>query len=175
MSEYALVERMLPARFLTELGIYLQSAAHLELAVWQIVMYSDGQFEPEPNILIEYLETKKHTPVLVDQLKKSVAKLPPSIGIRVSMLASKISQGLQNRNLAAHGAFFVDSSSSNLHVSHYYAEGKKPNRKWYEANERIPRRTIVQAIEEIDGLLREAVSIRNAIEKQGNKAEQAIK
>jgi hypothetical protein len=169
MPDYSLVEQMLPARFLTELGIYLQSAAHLELAIWQIVMYSDGEYEPEPSKLIQYLETKKVTKVLVAELSKAAPKLPPGLAVRVALLSAKISDGLQNRNLAAHGAFFVEPSNSLLHVAHYFAEGKKPNRQWYEANEKISRRTIALAIDEIDILLREAVAIRDAIKDGARK------
>ncbi len=77
MNDYTLVESMLPARVLTEIGIYLQSAAHLELAIWQIVMYSDGEFSPTKEKFLDYLEVKKITPKLIAELKSSTRKLPP--------------------------------------------------------------------------------------------------
>jgi len=158
MNDYTLVERILPARVLTEIGIYIQSAAHLELAVWKIVMYSDGEFNPTNEKLLKYLEVKKTTPKLLTELKNSTRKLPAPIAVRVSILASKIEAGLQNRNTAAHGAFFSENGA--LMVSHYWPVGKGGNRQWFQSIEPISRRMIVQAIEEIDVLLREAVSIR---------------
>jgi len=168
MADYTLVEEMLPARVIAEIGIYLQSAAHLELAVWQIVMYADGEFEPVQQKFIDYLEVKKVTPKLVSQLKKSVPKLPPHLGIRISILATNIENGLVNLNLAKHGAFFLDKSE--LGVAHYYPQGRGSDRKWFKPNEKVSRRVISTAIEEIDGLLREAVSIREAIEAGRSKS-----
>lgn len=36
------VEGMLPAQFLLDLGTYMQTAAHIELAVWQTTMHAEG-------------------------------------------------------------------------------------------------------------------------------------
>ena len=165
MTDYTLVEQMLPARVLTEIGIYLQSAAHLELTIWQIIMYADGEFLPEKEKLINYLEIKKVTPTLLKEIKSSVSKVPPKLGIRLAELAKKLEVGLINRNYAAHGAFFLDPPTMSLRASHYYPQGKGSNRTWYEASGSLNRRQVSNAIEEIDALLREAVEIRIELEK----------
>jgi len=66
--------------------------------------------------------------------------------------------------LAKHGAFFLDNKE--LSVAHYYPQGNGQKRQWFEANEKVPRRVISLAIEEIDTLLREAVDIRGSIEAE---------
>lgn len=33
---------MLPSDFLLDLGVYMQTAAHIELAVWQTTMHAEG-------------------------------------------------------------------------------------------------------------------------------------
>lgn len=157
---------MLPARLLVNVGIYLQSAAHLELAVWQIVMLADDIDETSREDFLHSLETKKHTQRPVSELKKSSAKCKASLGIRIGRLAQQIEQGLENRNLAAHGAFFLDEQSQSFRVAHYLPRGKKPNREWCEYRETIPDRVIRAAIEEIDLLLREAVDIRGELERE---------
>jgi len=155
---------MLPARLLVNLAIYLQSAAHLELTIWQIVMLAEGVDQTSVDQLKSSLEIKRVTPKLVKQLRNSSSKCHPSIAIRICALALKISDGLENRNLAAHGAFFVDEGTDNIGVAHYFARGKKPNRQWFEVNETLSERNIKNAIEEIDLLLREAVAIRSELE-----------
>ena len=37
-----IVEFMLPQQFLLDLGPYMQTAAHIELAVWQTIMHTEG-------------------------------------------------------------------------------------------------------------------------------------
>jgi hypothetical protein len=157
--EYTLVEEMLPARFLVDLGIYIQSAAQIELAVWQIIMSIDDDFTSDQQNFHDYLELRKSTPKLVARLKKSAANCRPSLSIRVSNLASRIEGGLVNRNLAAHGAFFSDKQSGKIGVGHYYSEGQKPSKRWYEVSEPISQRQIREAIDDIDSILREAVSL----------------
>ena len=159
----ALVEKMLPARLLISIGIYLQSAAHLELAIWQIVMLADGVDENSIPHLKKSLEIKKITPKLVQQLRRCSTKCHVSVGLRICALAEKISIGIENRNLVAHGAFFLDEETDYVKVAHYFPRGKKLDRQWFEYNETISDRVIKTAIEEIDLLLREAVSIRSEL------------
>ncbi|WP_128515542.1 hypothetical protein [Tabrizicola thermarum] len=46
-----IVERMLPQQFLLDLGTYMQTAAHIELAVWQTTMHAEGI---DPHSVEEY-------------------------------------------------------------------------------------------------------------------------
>lgn len=167
-----LVEKMLPARLLVNVGIYLQSAAHLELAIWQIVMLADEIDETSREEFLNSLEVKNVTRKLVGELRKCSVKCKPKLGIRISRLAQQIEKGLENRNLAAHGAFYIDEKSNSIRVAHYFPRGKKPSRDWLEYRETIQDRAIKTAIEEIDLLLREAVNIRSELEHEKRKNSQ---
>ena len=165
-----LVEKMLPARLLVNIGIYLQSAAHLELAVWQIVMLADGVDQTSIAQFTDSLEVKKVTPKLVEQLQRCSTKCHASVGVRICALATKMADGIQNRNLVAHGAFFIDNDTNSVQVAHYFPRGVKSNRQWFEVKEVISDRMVNAAIEEIDLLLREAVSIRSDLERRGQQS-----
>ena len=78
-------------------------------------------------------------------------------------MANEIETGLPDRNLVAHGAFFVEGAD--FGVAHYFRQGKKPNHRWYETTQRITDRMAREAIAQIDRLLREAVDLRFAVEK----------
>lgn len=160
-----LVEEMLPARLILDIGIYLQSAAHLELAIWQIVMVVEKVDQSSVKQLTSSLETKKITRRLVKALRCCSSKCHPSIGIRISALAGEIERGLEVRNLAAHGAFYCDDDSESIGVAHYFRRGEGSNKQWFEQIEKIPQRQVNAAIEDIDRLLREAVGIRTALTK----------
>lgn len=156
---------MLPARLLVSIGIYLQSAAHLELTIWQIVKIAEGVDETSQEQLVKSLEIKRITRSLVNKLRRCSKKCKPGLALRIIHLAEEIEIGLENRNLAAHGAFFFDQSSGAVRVAHYFPRGQKANRQWFEYGEVIPDRVINTAIEEIDLLLREAVDIRSTLQK----------
>ncbi|MBI1416373.1 MAG: hypothetical protein GC146_04045 [Limimaricola sp.] len=154
---------MLPAQLLVRIGIYVQTAAHLELAVWQILMQARNVDEHDGVALRKHLEIKKTTPKLIAELKDAAKDCPPNISLRISMLAEKIEQGLENRNLVAHGAFFVENSNENIHVAHFFPRGKGKERQWFQIDSSITERAAKNAIEEIDTLLREAISIRDML------------
>ncbi|MBJ6370039.1 hypothetical protein [Sedimentitalea arenosa] len=164
-----LIEKMLPARVLVNAGIYLQSAAHLELTIWQIVMLADGVDQTSSEQFLKTLEIKKITPKLVRQLRQCSTNCHAPLGLRMCALAEKITNGIENRNLVAHGAFYFDDETQSIRVAHYFPRGNKENRQWFEFNEAISERTIKVAIEEIDMLLREAVDIRSELEARSHQ------
>ena len=163
MNDYTLVEKMIPAQLLLQVGIYMQSAAHLELAVWQIVMAADNSGPPTVERFRDHLATKAFTPSLIKSLRRSAELVPPQLGIRIKVLASRISEGLETRNLVAHGALIRKGDS--VAVSHYFSRGKKADRVWYEAQDKITARQAREAIDEIDRLLREAIDIHTDLRR----------
>ena len=164
---YTLVEGMLPARLLTGIGIYMQTAAHLELAIWQIVNLVNGIDETSSKAFTDSLETKRRTDKLVRELRACASQCRLGLNLRVTNLANKISSGLAHRNLAAHGAFFVEAGSGSLKVSHFISQGSRPNKEWFSTVESLSLEAIDEAVEEIDLLLREAVSIRESLRGKG--------
>ena len=162
--EFTLVEKMLPARVLLSIGNYIQSAAQLELAVWQVIMLADKRQDTTDEWFFEFLEVKKITLKLINKFRVCACEFPPPIAIRVINLADRILVGLENRNLVAHGVFFQDDRTGAIKASHYFPRGVKKDRKWFEVPDVFSQRVINQALNDIDTLLREAVDIRSQIE-----------
>lgn len=157
-----LVERMLPAEFLLKLGIYLQSCAHLELALWQIVQLSDGHDLGEAPDMSRYFKLKKVTKPLIASVRKSIAKLPPVLAVRVAAIIERVDAGRENRNMAAHGAFYL-TPGGNLQVEHYLQKDDSGEPVWHYIDHVFNMRQIDQAVEDVDCLLREANAVRAAL------------
>lgn len=99
------VENLLPADFLLKQGIYIQTCAHIELLSWRITQMLAGYDPSSRTDIEEYISLKLQTRGLVSRLRKSAIGSKPGIGVRVVMLADRIKAGLDNRNMAAHGAW----------------------------------------------------------------------
>lgn len=161
---HTLVERMLPADVLLRQGIYLQTCAHIELTLWQIVQIADGHdLENVPDIQA-YLQVKKHTPKLVAAAKNATKLIPARLGLRLAALVARTEAGLINRNLAAHGAWFVQENSDKLHVTHYFTAPTSSGNQWHYVDRPFSRRQIDLAIEDCNLILLEAVAIRGELD-----------
>ena len=74
-----MVEGMLPADLLVKIGIYMQSAAHLELAIWRITMFGSG-IDPHSNDQFrEYLDVKRETTKLLERFRKTALIVPRTL------------------------------------------------------------------------------------------------
>lgn len=154
-----LVERMLPGSFLISHAIYMQTCAHLELAVWQIILRLENENVTAEKNFERALKLKQRTRPMLDALAEVISKAPIAAIPQLRELHSRTKAGLENRNLAAHGAFFIDEEK--LHVEHYWQD--YPSREWRHITEPISVRSIQSAIDEADYLLREAVYIRDKV------------
>lgn len=114
-----LVEGMLPAEFLLKQGIYLQSCAHLELTLWHIVQLADGHDLGEAPDMLRYFKIKKLTPSLISAVKDAIAKIPARLAIQVAIIVGEVDAGRENRNLAAHGAWYM-LPGGKLEAEHYF-------------------------------------------------------
>jgi hypothetical protein len=161
---------MLPARFLTELGIFMQTSAHLELAMWQIIMLADGEVDPKPESLAEYLKVKNVSKKLTANFKKCAAKLEPSLAIRLKKLADEIEEDMPVRNYAAHGAFFLGIPNDELNSQHYFIVDNDGRKEWRQTFGGVTRREIAHGISKMDLRLREAISIRETLQKRLEKS-----
>ncbi|MFC3086354.1 hypothetical protein [Tabrizicola soli] len=161
---HTLVERMLPADVLLKQGIYLQTCAHIELTLWQIVQIADGHEVGSAPDIEAYLQVKKHTPKLVAAAKKATKLIPARLGLRLAALVARTEAGLLNRNLAAHGAWFVQANSDKLHVAHYFTVPAPPGNQWHYIDRPVSRRQVDFAIEDCNLILLEAVAIRGELE-----------
>lgn len=159
-----IVEGMLPAQFLLDLGTYMQTAAHIELAVWQTTMHAEGI---DPHSAAEYrgyVGLKLKTQELLDRFRSSADKCPPVIAARIRAVAEEVARGLETRNLAAHGAFFwEDQNEGTLGAAHYFARGKGKVRELYEVKQTISLQQVEEAIQVANQLLHAVIALRSAV------------
>lgn len=155
---------MLPHEFLFDLGSYLQTAAHIELAVWTTTVHADGVDLQSADQHREYAAIKISTHALLERFRKSAANCPDTIADRIKTLADEISIGLEPRNMAAHGAFFpnVDSPGT-LGTAHYFARGRGKERQIFEATQTITRSDVENALNVADQLLTDIIKLREDV------------
>ena len=96
-----IVERMLPQQFLLDLGTYMQTAAHLELAVWQTTMHASGIDLYSAEEYRGYVGIKLKTQELLDRFRNSADGCPQVIADRIRSVADEVALGLETRNLTA--------------------------------------------------------------------------
>lgn len=84
------VERMLPAQFLLDLGTYMQTAAHIELAVWQTTMHAEGIDPHSAEEYRGYVGLKLKTTELIDRFRKSAECCPIAISDRIRSVAVEV-------------------------------------------------------------------------------------
>ncbi len=159
-----IVEGMLPSQVLLDLGTYLQTAAHGELTVWQIIMHAEGT---DPNSVQDFqaaVGLKLRTSELVARFKACAGFCPPFIAARVRSVASTYADRLEVRNLAAHGAFFVeDQSEGKLGVCHYFTRGRGKDREVMQVDQTVSQHDVNEAIRLANELLDDLIALRQLV------------
>lgn len=158
-----LVEKNLPSGFLLQQGIYLQTCAHIELCLWQILQLADGHDLGRAPDIVHYLNIKRRTRNIVKVAREAVGKIPAPLGLRLAALAQRLGTGLDNRNLATHGAWFSKPSSDRLHVEHYYTSRPNGFEEWFYDARKFSMRQITMAVEDVNLLLLETLEIRDSL------------
>lgn len=159
-----IVEGMLPAQFLLDLGTYMQTAAHIELAVWQTTMHAEGIDPHSVEEYREYVGLKLDTRELLKRFRESAEKCPPFIANRIRAVADEVASGLETRNLAAHGAFYwEDQNQGTLGAAHYFARGKRKERELFEVKQTVSRQQVEETIQVANQLLHSVIALRTAV------------
>ena len=158
-----IVEQNLPQQVLLDIGTYMQTAAHIELAVWQITMYAAGIDHYSTDEYREFVAVKISTDGLLKRLRQSADNCPEPLAGRISALAEQIEQGKEIRNLAAHGAFFWEDQEGTLGAAHYFSRGPRKAREFFEVTQSVSRHEVESAIESANQLLHNAIALRRDI------------
>jgi hypothetical protein len=159
-----IVERMLPPQFLLDLGTYMQTAAHIELAVWQTTMHSEGIDPHSAEEYRGYVALKLKTQELLARFRSSADLCPPMIAERIRSLADEVAKGIDTRNLAAHGAFFwEDQKEGTLGAAHYFARGRGQARELFEVKQTVSRQAVEETIQVVNQLLHDVIALRTAV------------
>lgn len=155
----SVVEAMLPARFLAGYAVYVQSCAHLELVMWHIALHLTEQKQTDLESLGKSLTLRLKTRSILDTVRDNAHRAPIRLLPRLKGLESRLRDGLINRNLAVHGAWFLEGGE--LRVEHYWQDWT--SKDWFHANEPISERTVLEAIKEVDELLVEAIDLKSQL------------
>lgn len=159
-----IVEGMLPAQFLLDLGVYMQTAAHIELVVWQTTMHAEGIDLHSAEEYRRYVELKFLTKGLLKRYRESADFCPVPIADRIRASAHLVEVGLETRNLAAHGAFFPDDEVPGvIGAAHYFARGVRKERELFEVKQAVTQQTVEDTLRIANQLLHEVISIRTAV------------
>ncbi len=159
-----IVEGMLPQQFLLDLGVYMQTAAHIELAVWQTTMHAEGVDAHSAEEYRNYVALKLSTKELICRFRKSGIGCPPFIAERIRSVADEWANGLETRNLAAHGAFFwSDQDQGTLGAAHFFARGPTKAGKLFEVTQSITRQQAEDALSSANQLLHEVIALRQMV------------
>jgi hypothetical protein len=158
------VEGMLPPQFLLDLGTYMQTAAHIELAVWQTTMHAEGIDQHSAEEYRGYVGLKLKTQELLDRFRSSADHCPADIADRIRAVAQEVANGIETRNLAAHGAFFwEDQTQGTLGAAHYFARGRGKARELYEVKQTVSRQVVEETIQVANKLLHDVIDLRAAV------------
>ena len=159
-----IVERMLPPEFLLDLGTYLQTAAHIELTIWQTMSAADGADLTSAEVHREYVELKLTTRQLLERFRKSSESCPPWLGDRIRDIAGEIADGLDVRNMAAHGAFYLNQDIPGaLATAHFMARGRGKDREVIEVSQTVTRDDVTNAIAVADKLLADVIALHQNV------------
>lgn len=155
---------MLPQQFLLDLGTYMQTAAHIELAIWQITMHAEGIDLYSTDQYRDFVGVKISTDGLLKRFGESAEGCPDQLAARILALAEKIEQEKETRNLAAHGAFFwEDDGKGTVGAAHYLGRGPRKARELFEVTQSINRQDVELAILAANQLLHDAVALRRDV------------
>ncbi|MEZ5797258.1 MAG: hypothetical protein R3D63_07160 [Paracoccaceae bacterium] len=150
---------------LLDLGTYMQTAAHTELAVWQTTMLAEGIDPHSPVDYRGYVNIKLRTAELLRRFRGSAASCPAWLADRIQEVADEVERGLETRNLAAHGAFFLDDpGKGTLGAAHYFARGQGRDRELFEIKQAVTRQQVEDAIRAGNQLLHSVIALRQAIQ-----------
>lgn len=172
MPEYSdrmvkpLIEEQLPKQFIYDLGVYLQTCAHIELAVCELIVTIE--FFPENNsVITKRLHELRKLAIkdLVSELRNSSGQVQDDWSNYLVELSDWVGRYKENRHIAAHGAFYREIDTENIRV--FYTHKRKDHGVpvYYPEETVITRKLVLDFIEDADRILRTLVSLSSAIKR----------
>ncbi|MCE8521933.1 hypothetical protein KBY30_13135 [Ruegeria pomeroyi] len=143
----AAIEGLLPRDFTYALGLYLQTCAHIELLASALIVCLRG-LKPENEGWFEaYCQVRKlSTKELVKELKKASKPAREfNFSEDLSALSDWIERFVQNRHMAAHGAFF-GTTKGFLRVDYVTNIGSRNNPKFKRQTNAVTREVVDEVL-----------------------------
>lgn len=161
-----LIESQLPKRFLYDLGLYLQTCAHIELMICALICELEGLEIQSEKWVLRHSSLRKMKP---DQLFKSLtqsacdsdrlAVFEPGL---IDQLVDWMRVYIRNRHIAVHGAFFV-TPEKDLRVNYWHIDkSTTPPQRNIEAT-KITEELVGEHIDDADRILRTLLGALGAI------------
>lgn len=148
------IEKLLPDLFIYQLGAYLQTCAHIELASCALITCLEHDFKADPKIWMHhYSSTRKlNTKDLIKRLRASVEKAEEhGFADALETLAAWIERFVGNRHMAAHGAFF-GSPHGYLRVDYVTNSGSRKNPNFVQNRAPITPEIIKEVVKDADDI-----------------------
>lgn len=113
---------------------------------------------------IDDFKKRSRTRDLLKMFRQTKAKLPPQLCVEVELLSTRINAGLENRNLAAHGAGHFDEATQELLFAHYFFKKEKGIDKLFTINAPVRIQQIRTEIANANQLLLELIDLRKRVD-----------
>ncbi len=145
------IEKLLPRRFLLELGTYVQTCAHIELLACGLLVCLKGKNPSDPDWFASYSTTRKlGTANLRIQLESASSKAG-DYGFQKDLkaLCDWIKQFTNNRHIAVHGAF-VGTPEGFLRVDYLHKEKRNGNPEFRRERTAVTPEIVAEALNDAD-------------------------
>ena len=150
-----LIESQLPKQFIYDLGLYLQTCAHIEVGACSLICTLEGHKGSNTGHNPRFHELRK-LPLkqLIGQLSESGRHLPQEHQEGLDKLTDWIKRFQNNRHIAAHGAFYPSAHSSTLKVLYTHKFKDHGRTKYRSEDIEIERSLVLELIADADRILR---------------------
>lgn len=147
------VEQHLPSKFIYQLGVYLQTCAHIELASCALITVLEGTSPNGSKWLNAFAANRKlSTSELIKRLHKAGGPAE-EFGFSEDLfrLATWINNFVSNRHLAAHGAFF-GSPSGFIRVDYFQNIGTRKTPHYEQTRTALTDDLVAEALKDANDI-----------------------
>ena len=160
-----LIEDGLPVQFIYDLGLYLQTCAHIELNVCGLIIAIEDQLGAHPVKTKRLHELRKRSMSdLISDLKKFSEVFVGDAQADFVNLVDWIDQYKLNRHIAAHGAFSRPDEAGNLRVLYTHVKKDHGKKVYYPDETVVSQELVNELINDADRVLRIVTSMAKSIE-----------
>jgi hypothetical protein len=150
-----LVSETLPDQFLFDLGAYLQTCAHIEIAACDLVCAVEGCRPQSAEWRDRFHKLRKvKTSDLLPILRRCSERLPDPLPSQFRDLVDWIQQYSTNRHIAVHGAFFNSEETGKLRVLYTHKRNNGGTFEYFPEETKIDRELVIGILDDADRILR---------------------
>lgn len=162
-----LVEEYLPKQLIYDLGLYLQTCAHIEVSVCSLILTVET-FSANNSILTKRFHELRKKPIgdLIRLLRAVAEQLDGEWSTFLVALSDWVDTYKLNRHIAAHGALYIDkNNSSEIRVLYTHVKKDHGQKVYYPEETVLTQKLVMELIEDADRILRSVVSLDESIRR----------